>query len=126
MAALGAVKAGTYASCSAPSSLRPFDALAVGALRGDEVADGVTAELLLRGDRQLPGDCGLGDDRERLDGGDVGALDERGPLFAGGEVDGGKRFHQRRQRLHRGTDDDLLAVRHARFDAARTIRPPAA
>ncbi len=56
-------------------------------MRGDEVADRVAAELLVRGDGELPRDGGLGDDRERLDRGDVGALDERLRRLAGREVD---------------------------------------
>ena len=35
------------------------------------------------------------------------------------EVDGVERAHERRQRLHRGADDDRLAVRHPRLDARR-------
>ena len=46
-------------------------------MRRDEVADRVAAELVVRCDGELPGDRGLGDDRERLDGRHVGALDER-------------------------------------------------
>ena len=53
------------------------DALEVGAPGGHEVADRVAAELLVRRARELPRDRGLGHDRERLDRGDVGALDER-------------------------------------------------
>ena len=33
-----------------------------------------------------------------------------------------ERLHQRRQRLHRGADDDLLAVRDAALDAAGAVR----
>ena len=56
-------------------------------VRRDEVADRVAAELVLREHRELPGDRRLGDDRERLDGGDVGALDERLRRLAGLQVD---------------------------------------
>src|SRR5204863_2249580 len=38
------------------------------------------------------------------------------------EVDGAKRAHERRQRLHRGACDDLLAVRDAALDAAGAVR----
>ena len=75
---------------------------------------------------ELPGDRRLGDDRERLDGGHVRALDERLRRLAGLEVDRAERLHQRRQRLHRGADDDLLAVRDAGLDAARVVRVAAA
>ena len=50
------------------------------------------------------------------------ALDERLRRLAGLEVDGGERLHQRRQRLHRRADDDLLAVRDARLDPAGAVR----
>ena len=53
----------------------------------DEVAERVAAELLARGARELERDGGLGDDGERLDGGDVAALDERLGRLAGLEVD---------------------------------------
>ena len=56
-------------------------------MRRDEVAERVAAELLARGARELPRDGGLGDDGERLDGGDVAALDERLRRLAGREVD---------------------------------------
>ena len=88
----------------------------------DEVAERVAAELLARGAGELPRDRGLGDDRERLDGGDVAPLDERLGRLAGREVDGAERLHERRQRLHRGADDDLLAVRDAGLDPAGAVR----
>src|SRR5581483_5874610 len=86
--------------------LCPPDALEVRAPRRDEVAERVAAELLLRRDRELPRNGGLGDDRERLHRGDVGALDERLRSLARLEVDRRERLHQRRQRLHRGAEDD--------------------
>ena len=45
-------------------------------MRRDHVDERVAAELLAHGTRQLPGDGSLRDDRERLDRGDVAALDE--------------------------------------------------
>ena len=42
--------------------------------------------------------------------------------LAGREVDRAERLHQRRQRLHRGADDDLLAVRDAGLDPAGVVR----
>ena len=90
----------------------------------DEVADRVAAELLARGAGELERDRCLGDDRERLDGRRVRALDERLRRLAGGEVDRLQRPHQRRQRLHRRADDDLLAVRDAGLDPARAVRLP--
>ena len=66
---------------------RPGDALEVDAPGGDEVADRVAAELLVRRAGELPRDRRLGDDGERLDRGDVGALDERLRRLAGLEID---------------------------------------
>ena len=59
----------------------PLDALEVRAPRGDEVADRVAAELLLRRDRELPRDRRLGDDGERLDRGHVASA-RRAPRAA--------------------------------------------
>ena len=64
----------------------------------------------------------LRDDGERLDRRDVAALDERVRGLARLQIDRGERLHQRRQRLHRGAHDDLLAVRHAALDAAGAVR----
>src|SRR4051812_6310801 len=91
-------------------------------MRGDEVTDRVAAELVLRGDGELPGDGGLGDDGERLHCGDVRPLDERRCRLARLQVDGREWLHQRRERLHRRADDDLLAVRDAGFDPAGAVR----
>ena len=116
----------TSAMCRSSAFSAAIDALAVGAMRGDEVAERVAAELLLRGDGELPGDRSLRDDGERFDRGDVRTLDERARFLTGRQVDGTQRLHQRRERLHRGTDDDLFAVRDARLDAAGTIGAPPA
>ena len=91
-------------------------------MRREHVGERVAAELLSRRAGELPRDRRLGDDRERLDRGDVAALDERLRRLAGGEVDRVERPHQRRQRLHRGADDDLLAVRDAGLDPAGAVR----
>ena len=66
-------------------------------------------------------DSRLGDDGERLDRLDVAPLDERRSGLAGREVDGAERLHERRQRLHRGADDDGRAVGHAAFEAACAV-----
>jgi hypothetical protein len=91
-------------------------------MSGDEVAHGVAAELLPRCARELERDASFRDDGERLDCGDVAPLHECLACFAGGEVRRAKRAHQRRQRLHRRADDDLLSVRDARLDPARSVR----
>ena len=100
-------------------------ALEVGAVGGGEVADRVAAELVVREHGQLPGDGGLGHDRERLDRAHVGALDERRGRLTGREIDRTERLHQRRQRLHPRADDDLLAVRDPGLDPAGAVRLPA-
>ena len=107
----------TSARCRSSACAR--DSLQVRTPRADEVAERVAAELLAGRARELERDRGLGDDRERLDGGDVAALDERLGRLAGLEVDRAQRLHQRRQRLHRRAHDDLLAVRDAALDARR-------
>ena len=84
----------------------------------------VAAELLAGRAGQLEGDRGLGHDGQRLDRGDVAALDERLSRLAGLEVDRAERPHQRRQRLHRGARDHLLAVRDAALDPAGEVRLP--
>src|SRR5262245_47793628 len=90
----------------------------------DEVSDGVAAELLARRSGELEGNRRLGDDRERLDRRDVASLDERLRGLGGLEVRGPQRPHEGRQWLHRGTDDELLAVRDAGLDAAGPVRLP--
>src|ERR1700675_1239126 len=67
----------------------PVDPLQVRAMGRDEVAQRVTAELLARRARELPGNGRLADDRERLDCGDVAPLDERLARLAGFQVDRG-------------------------------------
>ena len=92
--------------------------------RGEDVDHGIAAELLERGAGELERDRRLGDDGERLDRLDVGALDERLRRLAGLEVDRVERAHERRERLHRRADDDRLAVRDAGLDPAGAVRAP--
>ncbi len=73
-------------------------------MRSEDVDEGVAAELLAHGPRELPRDCSLGDDRECVDRLHVAALDERFAGLAGGEIDRAKRSHERGQRLHRRSD----------------------
>ena len=56
-------------------------------MRRDEVSDRVAAELLAGRTGELEGDRRLGHDRQRLDCGDVAALDERLRRLAGLQVD---------------------------------------
>src|SRR4029077_8733162 len=101
---------------------RPIDPLPVRVVRADEVADRVAAELVAGGGGELPRDACLGDDGEGLDGGRGAALDQRLAGLARLQVDRRKRAHQRRQRLHRRPNDDLLPVRGAALDPAGVIR----
>jgi hypothetical protein len=59
---------------------------------------------------------------ERLDRLHVAPLDERSSRLAAREVDRAERLHERRQRLHRGADDDGRAVRDAALEPARAVR----
>src|SRR5947208_8534965 len=102
----------------------PVDPLQVRLVRRDEGAQGVAPELLSGRPRQFPRDGRLAHDRERLDGRDVAPFDERLAGLAGFEIDRGERLHQRRQRLQRGADNDLLAVRDPALDPARAIGRP--
>ena len=97
------------------------DALEVVAVRSDHVADGVAAELLSSRPRELPCNGRFGDDRERLHGLHVAALDQSLRRLARSQVDRVERLHERRQWLHRGAHDNRLAVRDAGFDATRTV-----
>ena len=74
----------------------PVDPLQIRVVRGDEVAQGIPAELLPGRPCQLPRDGRLADDRERLDGGDVAPLHQRLARLSGLEIDRGERLHQRR------------------------------
>ena len=90
----------------------------------NEVGDRVATELVLGAAGELPRDRRLGDDCKRLDRLHVTALDERLRRFAGFEIDGVERLHQRRQRLHGGAHNERLAVRDPGLESARAIRAP--
>src|SRR5438552_19074275 len=90
---------------------------------GNEVTEGIAAELLVRRARELPRDARFGHNRQSFDGGSVTALDQGLRGLAGLQVDRREWTHQRGQRLHRGPHDDLLAVRDAGLDSAGSIRP---
>ena len=75
-----------------------------------------------RGASELPRDRGLGDDGERFHGLNVTPLDERLARLPAREVDGAEWTHERRQRLHRCTDDHGLAVRDPALHPACAIR----
>src|SRR5581483_380913 len=83
----------------------------------------VAAELLEHGAGEDERQQRLADHGRRGDRADVAALDVRAGRLTGAQVDGGERLHQRRDRLHRGADDDGLAGAHPAFDAARAIAP---
>ena len=110
----------TSATCR--SSAVPVDPLQVGAVRRDEVAERVAAELLPRGAGELERDRRLGDDGERLDRGGVARSTSASAGSPVARSTDSQRLHQRRQRLHRRADDDLLAVRDAGLDPARAVR----
>src|SRR5688572_22487398 len=65
----------------------------------------------------------FGDHSARGDCGDVAPLVGGACGFAGREVHGVEPFRERRERLHVNDDDDLLAVRDARLEAPRSVRP---
>src|SRR5918992_1241041 len=54
----------------------------------------------------------------------VAPLDESLARLSGLEVDGAQRSHECRQRLHRRTDDDLLAVTNSPFETTCAVRRP--
>src|SRR4029453_18758618 len=89
---------------------------------GDEVLDRIAAELLPRGAGELEGDRSLGDDGQRLDGRRITPLDERFPRLACDERGRAEGAPQGRQGLHRGTYDDLFAVRGPALDPAGAVR----
>ena len=73
-------------------------------------------------DRRLQDLAGLGDDGKGFHRSGVAAFDERLRGLAGLQVDRGQGLHQRRERLHRSANDDLLAVRDAALDPTCAIR----
>src|SRR5687768_927942 len=92
-------------------------ARAVALERRDEIVGGVVAELLAERVGEDERDHRLADDaRRRYDAG-IAALDVAGRVFSAAQIDGGKRLHERRDRLERDVDEEVLAVRHAALEA---------
>src|SRR5439155_23606706 len=88
---------------------------------GAEVVDIVVAELLAERVGEDEREHRLGDDAGRRNDADIAPFDVRGGWLTRPQVRGRERLHERRDRLERDLDDDVLAVRHAALEAACAV-----
>src|SRR5207245_1154109 len=87
-----------------------------------DLLDAVAPEFLEECVGENDGHHGLADDAGGGHGADVAPLDDRVHRLLRGEVHRLERRAEGRERLHRGPDDDRLAVRHSALQAAGVVR----
>src|SRR3989475_4689794 len=81
-----------------------------------------TAQTSLRSTTASTASSVVGEDAGGGHGADVAPLDDRVHRLLRGEVHRLERRAEGRERLHRGPDDDRLAVRHSALEAAGVVR----
>src|SRR5260370_3616658 len=103
------------------SRLPAFRAAEVGVVVAPDLLAAVAADLPEQGLGEDDRDDGLGEDAGGGEGADVAAVEEGLDRLLRGEVHRLERRAERGQGLHRGADDDRLAVRHPALEAAGVV-----
>src|SRR5260370_20994512 len=103
------------------SRLPAFRAAEVGVVVAPDLLAAVAADLPEQGLGEDDRHQGLAHDAGRRHGADVAALDDGLDRLLRGEVHRLERRAERGQGLHRGADDDRLAVRHPALEAAGVV-----